>query len=163
MSDSSEFDDVRREGIVLSTTAFILTKESILFFNKTRIRLGDIVFVGVKDNKSKVNIGRWIAIIVVSTLIFIYDLVRKGHVDETDLFVVPLVVTGITYFATLDCRQIELIVKTTSGKEYILATVDYQDISIEDVHHWCGIISATGVDWKQALPNRIYGGDVLKV
>ena len=149
MSKSNDFDDLLREGIVLSTPAFVLTKESILFSKNTRLRLSDIVFVGVRDNKRKVNIGRWIAITVVSTAIFVYDIVRKGHVDQTDLFVVPLVVAGITYVSTLGCRQTKLTVNTASGEEHILATVDHNDISLEDVHHWCGIISATGIDWKQ--------------
>lgn len=74
---------------------------------------------------------------------------RKGHVDASDFFVVPVVVAGVAYLVGLGFQKIELIVITASGDQYILAKVDHKDISLEDVHRWCGMISATGVDWKR--------------
>jgi len=148
MRNSFEIDDLENEGIVLSTPSFIITRESILLRGNTKLRLSDVAFVGVRDNRKKVNAIRWVAIILISTAIFAYDLLRQGHVDQPDLFVVPLVVASITYLVTLNFRKIKLIVNTTSGHEHVLAEVDGEDISLENVHNWCGIISATGVDWK---------------
>ncbi|MBI2907778.1 MAG: hypothetical protein HYX92_09000 [Chloroflexi bacterium] len=90
-----------------------------------------------------------IAIIFICSTIFVYDLMRKGHVDASDFFVVPVVVAGVAYLVGLGFQKIELIVITASGDQYILAKVDHKDISLEDVHRWCGMISATGVDWKR--------------
>lgn len=148
MSDNRETDGLVNEGVVLSASSFIMTKESILLSNNIKVLPADIADVYVQDNKRKVNTGRWIAIILISAAIFISDCVRKGYVDDADLFLVPLVVGGITWLATAGVRRSSLIIDTASGDQHVLATIDDQDVSLEDLHRWCGIISATGVDWK---------------
>ena len=148
MDKNDEIDKFRKEGIILSIPSFILTKESILLRNNTKLRLSEIVFVYVRDNKIKVNAGRWIAITIICTVFFLYEHLSNGYIDYDNLFLVPLFVVGFTYFVTLNCRKTELIIKTKSGKEHVLATIGDEEASFENVHRWCGIISATGVDWK---------------
>lgn len=150
MNDAlKKLDDLREEGIVLSPRAFALTKKTLILRDNTLLSLSDIAIVSVHDNSTKINIGRWIAIIIVIITMFLVDYVPHGHVDMTDLFFGAFGIGVIIYMATSHLIDITLTIKTLSGEEHSLATVGFNDVSYEDVHYWRGILSATGVDWKR--------------
>jgi len=109
---------LKLEEVVLSTEQFILTHSHLLPRNRKAIPFIEIDSIVVEDNKDKVNIGRWIAIIVISAGIFIYDILSKGHVE--DAFIIVLIACGIIFFAISDLRKTKLIVTTTSGDQHIV-------------------------------------------
>ncbi len=148
MRKGLDIDDLGKAGIVLSTPSFIITRESIQFRDNTKLRLSDIAFVEIQDNKRKVNTIRWILIVVICAVVFAYELLTQGYLDEAELVLTLLLVAGLIYLATAGSRKTELLVYTNSGHKHVLAEVDHAEISYEDVYKWCGIISATGVDWK---------------
>lgn len=146
-----EFRKFQEDAIIWSNTLIVTRSHIFILKEDTKISLSDIKSVGILDNKKRVLHGALIALAVISTFMTIYDIYKLGgiqYLDYSDLLFGIGVFAVIIYLIAISYRSCQLCV-TTNSKRHILAELGDEDVSLNKLYFWCGMIHATTIEWDK--------------
>ncbi len=151
-----EYRKLQKDATIWSNTLIVTRSHILLRKEDTKIPLPEITSVGILDNKKRVLRGGLIALVVISAFMTICDIYKLGgiqYLDYSDLLFGIGAFAVIIYFIAISCRRCQLYV-TTDSKRHILAELSDEDVSLNKLYFWCGMIHATTIEWDKGNLNN---------
>lgn len=151
-----EYRKLKEDAAIWSNTLIVTRSHILIIKEDTKVPLSEITSVGILDNKKRVLRGGLIALAVISAFMTIYDIYKLGgiqYLDYYDLIFGIGVFAVIIYFIAISCRSCQLYV-TTDSKRHILAELSDEDVSLNKLYFWCGMIHATTFEWDKGNSNN---------